>query len=57
MQIYTNMSWLRHYQGRLMLFWRVTYITYCFTLTWPLSDGLHLLFCVLYNAVSENHSV
>ena len=23
----------------------------------PLSEGLHLLFCVLYNAVSENYSV
>ena len=26
-------------------------------LTLPLSEGLHLLFCVLYNVVSENHSV
>ena len=57
MQICTNMSWLRHYQGRLMLFWGVTYITCCYMLTLPLSEGLHLLFCVLYNVVSENHSV
>ena len=35
----------------------VTYITCCYTLTLPLSEGLHLLFCVLYNVVSENHSV
>ena len=40
-----------------MLFWGVTYITCCYTLTLPLSEGLHLLFCVLYNVVSENHSV
>ena len=51
------MSWLRQYQGRLMLFRGVTYITCCYTLTLPLSEGLHLLFCVLYNVVSENHSV
>ena len=57
MQICTNMSWLRHYQGRLMLFWGVTYITWCYRLTLPLSEGLHLLFCVLHNVVSENHSV
>ena len=57
MPICMNMSWLRHYQGRLMLFWGVTYITCCYTLTLPLSEGLHLLFCVLYNVVSENHSV
>ena len=25
---HANMSWLRHYQGRLMLFLGVTYITY-----------------------------
>ena len=25
--------------------------------TLPLSEGLYLLFCVQYNAVSENHSV
>ena len=35
----------------------VTYITCCYTLTLPLSEGLHLLFCVLYNVVLENHSV
>ena len=40
-----------------MLFWGVTYITCCYTLTLPLSEGLRLLFCVLYNVVSENHSV
>ena len=40
-----------------MLFWGVTYITCCYTLTLPLSEGLHLLFCVLYDVVSENHSV
>ena len=40
-----------------MLFWGVTYITWCYTLTLPLSEGLHFLFCVLYNVVSENHSV
>ena len=39
MQICTNMSWSRHYQGRLMLFRGVTYM------------------CVLYNVVSEYHSV
>ena len=32
-----------------MLFLGVTYITCCYTLTLPLSEGLHLLFCVLYN--------
>ena len=37
-----------------MLFWGVTYITCCYTLTLPLSESLHLLFCVLYNVVSEN---
>ena len=57
MQICTNMSWLSHYQGRLKLFWGVTYITWCNTLTLPLSESSHLLFCVLYNVVSENHSV
>ena len=57
MQICTNMSWLRHYQGRLMLFWGVTYITCCYTLTLPLSESLHLLFCVLYNVVLDNYSV
>ena len=40
-----------------MLFWGVTYITCCYTLMLPLSEGSHLLFCVLYNVVSENHSV
>ena len=35
----------------------VTYITRCYTLTLPLSEGLHLLFCVLYNVVLENHSL
>ena len=40
-----------------MLFWGVSYITCCYTLTLPLSEGIHLLFCVLYNVVSENHSV
>ena len=40
-----------------MLFWGVTYITCCYTLTLPLSEGLHLLFCVLYNVILENHSV
>ena len=40
-----------------MLFCGVTYITRCYMLTLPLSEGLHLLFCVLYNVVSENHSV
>ena len=35
----------------------VTYITRCYTLTLPLSEGLHLLFGVLYNVVSENYSV
>ena len=40
-----------------MLFLGVTYITCCYTLTLPLSEGLHLLFCVLYNVVSENHGV
>ena len=29
----------------------------CYTLTLPLSEGLHLLFSVLYNVASENHSV
>ena len=57
MQICTNMLWLRHYQGRLMLFWGITYITWCHTLTLPLSESLHLLFCVLYNVVSENHNI
>ena len=40
-----------------MLFWGVTYKTCCYKLTLPLSEGSHLLFCVLYNVVSENHSV
>ena len=40
-----------------MLFWGVTYITCCYSLTLPLSEGLHLLFCVLYNVVLENRSV
>ena len=40
-----------------MLFLGVTYITWCYRLTLPLSEGYHLLFCVLYNVVSENHSV
>ena len=57
MQICTNMSWLRHYQGRITLFWGVTYITWCYTLTLSLSEGSHLLFCVLYNVVLENYSV
>ena len=35
----------------------VTYITLCYTLTLPLSEGLQLLFCVVYNVASENHSV
>ena len=35
----------------------VTYITCCYTLTLPLSESLHLLFCVLYNVVLENYSV
>ena len=39
-----------------MLFWGVTYITCCYTLTLPLSEGLHLLFCVLHSVVLENHS-
>ena len=54
-----SISCLRHYQGRLKLFFfgGVTYITCCYTLTLPLSEGLHLLFCVLYNVVLENHSV
>ena len=34
----------------------VTYITCFYTLTLPLSEGYYLLFCVLYNLVSENHS-
>ena len=33
------------------------YISCCFRLTLPLSEGYHLLFCVLYNVVSENHNV
>ena len=40
-----------------MLFWGVTYIMCCYTLTLPLSEGVHLLFFVLFNVVSENHSV
>ena len=40
-----------------MLFWGVTYITCCYTLTLPLSESSHLLFCVLYNVLSENRSV
>ena len=39
-----------------MLFWGVTYITCCYTLTLPLSEDLHLLFCVLHSVVLENHS-
>ena len=35
----------------------VAYISCCFRLTLPLSEGYHLLFCVLYNVVSENHNV
>ena len=43
--------------GTLNAIWGVTYITCCYTLTLPLSECLHLLFCVLYNVVLENHSV
>ena len=35
----------------------VTYIAWCYTLTLSLSEGLHLLVCVLYNVVIESHSV
>ena len=35
----------------------VMYIACCYTLTLPLSEGQHLLFCVSYNVVLENHSV
>ena len=62
MQICTNTSWLRHYQGRLMLFrgggggggnvYNVMLHVYAATLR-----GLTFLFCVLCNVVSENHSV
>ena len=40
-----------------MLFWGVTYVTWCYPLTLPHSEGLHISFCGLYIVVSDNHSV
>ena len=50
------MSWWRHYQENFVIL-QVTYVTYCYRLTLPLSEGLYISFCGLYNVVSGNHSV
>ena len=52
-----NTSCWRHYQENLKLFCGVTYATWCYTLTLPLSESLHISFCGLYNVVFGNHSV
>ena len=59
MQICTNMSWLRHYQGRLMLFRGGGGIVYNVMLHLNAATlrGLTFFICVLYNVVLENHSV
>ena len=43
--------------GKFNVISRVTYITWCYPLMLPLSEGLHISFCGLYNVVSGNHSV
>ena len=60
-----SITGLMHYQGRLKLFCVCVCVwggggnvyTRCHTLTLPLSGGYHLLFCVLYYVVLENHCV
>ena len=58
MLICTYMSWLRHYQGRLMLFrgGGNVYNVMLHVNAAPLR-GLTSFICVLYNVVSENHIV
>ena len=61
MQICTNMSCLRHCQGRLMLFFfggggrNVYNVMLHVNAATP--RGLTALICVLYNVLSENYSV
>ena len=43
--------------GKFNVILRVTYVTGCYPLTLPFSEGLHISFCGLYNVVSANHSV
>ena len=43
--------------GKFNVILRVTYVTWCYPLTLPLSEGLHIPFCGLYNVVSGIPSV
>ena len=60
MQICTNMSWLRHYQGRIILFrgggGGNVYNVMLQVNAATLRELTSFILC-LYNVVSENHSV
>ena len=43
--------------GKFNVILRVTYVTLCYTLNLPLSEGLHNSVCGLYNVVFGNYSV